>query len=262
MNLSLENKRAIVCGSTDGIGKEIAIKLSKQNANVTLLARNEKKLNNVLSLLDTSKKQKHDFIVSDFNNPDLLEKKINDYINDGNKPEILINNTGGPPPGKIIEAKKEDFDKYISMHLHCSHILVKALAPFMKKSEFGRIINIIGRGGHFPTAKYIAGGAINAAILNITQALAEECGPDNVLVNGINPAATATERWDTLVQQRMEITGQTEEQIKEASASSVPLGRIGKPEDIANMVVYLCSEKANFINGSLIDVDGGVSRAL
>ena len=81
-------------------------------------------------------------------------------------------------------------------------------------------------------------------------------------MNGINPAATATERWDMLVQQRMEITGQTEEQIKEASASSVPLGRIGKPEDIANMVVYLCSEKANFINGSLIDVDGGVSRAL
>ena len=109
---------------------------------------------------------------------------------------------------------------------------------------------------------FLQAASINAAILNITQALAEECGPDNVLVNGINPAATATERWDTLVQQRMEITGQTEEQIKEASASSVPLGRIGKPEDIANMVVYLCSEKANFINGSLIDVDGGVSRAL
>ena len=81
-------------------------------------------------------------------------------------------------------------------------------------------------------------------------------------MNGINPAATATERWDTLVQQRMEITGQTEEQIRKTSASNVPLGRIGAPEDIANMVVYLCSEKANFINGSLIDIDGGVSRAL
>jgi 3-oxoacyl-[acyl-carrier protein] reductase len=132
----------------------------------------------------------------------------------------------------------------------------------MRERKWGRIVNVIGRGGHFPTAKYIAGGAINAAILNITQALAEECGPDNVLVNGVNPAATATERWDTLVQQRMKINGQTEEQVRAASASNVPLGRIGSPQDIANMVTYLCSEQASFVNGSLIDVDGGVSRAL
>ena len=138
----------------------------------------------------------------------------------------------------------------------------RAVLQSMCRQKWGRIINIIGRGGHFPTAKYIAGGAINAAILNITQALAEECGPHNVLVNGVNPAATATERWDTLVRQRMKITGQTEEEIREESAKNIPLGRIGAPEDIANMVVYLCSEKAGFVNGSLIDIDGGVSRAL
>ncbi len=107
MNLSLKGKRAIVCGSTQGIGKAIAIKLAKQQANITLIARDENKLKNVLNLLESSPKQKHNFIVADFNYPKNLKKEIKNFLSKGNTAEILINNTGGPPAGKIIEAKKK-----------------------------------------------------------------------------------------------------------------------------------------------------------
>ena len=133
MNLSLKGKRAIVCGSTQGIGKAIALMLSKQKAHITLVARDETKLKNVLKKLDDSSNQEHNFIVADFNNPDKLKAHINTFLSEGYNAEILINNTGGPPAGQIMDAKKEEFDQYISMHLHCSHILVKALVPHMKK---------------------------------------------------------------------------------------------------------------------------------
>jgi 3-oxoacyl-[acyl-carrier protein] reductase len=178
------------------------------------------------------------------------------------KIDILVNNAGSAPLGMIgdidDDSWQSSFDLKLMGYVRCART---AMGP-MRERRWGRIINVIGNGGHFPTAKYIAGGAINAAILNITQALAEECGPDNVLVNGVNPSATATDRWDTLVQQRTKMTGETVEQIMAASAAKVPLGRIGEPEDIANMVVFLCSERASFVNGALIEVDGGVSRAL
>ena len=176
--------------------------------------------------------------------------------------DILVNNAGSAPLGTIGEIDdatwQSSFDLKLMGYVRCA----RAVMGPMRERRWGRIINVIGNGGHFPTAKYIAGGAINAAILNITQALAEECGPDNVLVNGVNPTATATDRWSQLVKQRMEMTGETEQEVYRASAARNPLGRIGEPEDIANMVTFLCSERANFVNGALIEVDGGVTRAL
>ncbi|MEE8333779.1 MAG: SDR family oxidoreductase, partial [Alphaproteobacteria bacterium] len=124
------------------------------------------------------------------------------------------------------------------------------------------VVNIIGRGGHHPTARYLAGGAINAALLNITQSLAEDCGPDNVLVNGINPGATATPRQQTLVAQKAKLANRPVEEIIAESTANIPLGRIGRSEDVAALATYLCSEQASFINGALMEVDGGASRAL
>ena len=262
MNLSLEKKRAIVCGSTDGIGKEIAIKLSRQNANVTLIARNEKKLNNVLSLLDKSKKQKHDFIVADFNHPDLLEKKINDYINNGNKSEILINNTGGPPPGKIIEAKKEEFDKYISMHLHCSHILVKALAPFMKKSKFGRIINIISISVKAPIQNLGVSNTIRWGMASWSKTLSFELGKFGVTVNNVLPGFTLTNRLKSLMKNRSEINKISIKSIESEYKKNIPAERFALPEEIASTVCFLCSKEASYINGINLPIDGGYSVSL
>jgi len=142
MYLDLIDKRAIVCGSTQGIGKASAIELASMGASVTLIARNEEKLRTVLDELDPSRGQKHNYIAADFSNPQELKNKVEEYIS-SHVVEILVNNTGGPPAGLAINAKPEDFVKAFSEHLLCNHILTQAVVPGMKTKKYGRIINII-----------------------------------------------------------------------------------------------------------------------
>jgi 3-oxoacyl-[acyl-carrier protein] reductase len=262
MDLGIAGRNALITGGSQGIGRACAEALADEGVNIVIVARNAERLAVAATEIASNRTGRVTPIAGDLTIADDVERVVAEAVEALGQIDILVNNAGSAPLGRIGDLSDDvwqsSFDLKLMGYVRCSRAVMGA----MRERKWGRIVNVIGRGGHFPTAHYIAGGAINAAILNITQALAEECGPDNVLVNGVNPAATATERWDTLVQQRMESTGLTEAEIRAESASSVPLGRIGSPQDIANMVTYLCSEQASFVNGSLIDVDGGVSRAL
>ena len=262
MDLGIKGRNALITGGSQGIGRACAEALAEEGVNIVIVARDPERLASAAEEISTNRTGYVTPITGDLTNVADIERIVAEAETTLGQIDILVNNAGSAPLGRIGDLTDDTwqacFDLKLMGYVRCSRAVLRSMC----RRKWGRIINIIGRGGHFPTAKYIAGGAINAAILNITQALAEECGPHNVLVNGVNPAATATERWNTLVRQRMKITGQTEEEIREASAKNIPLGRIGAPEDIASMVAYLCSEKAGFVNGSLIDIDGGVSRAL
>ena len=139
MNLDLKNKRAIVCGSTQGIGKAAALELAAMGASVTLVARNEQTLIAAKAELDNSKGQNHDYLVADFTNTSDLKQKIEAYVNKSGSSHILVNNTGGPAGGPILNAKLEEFTQTFSNHLLCNHLLVQALAEGMKKEGYGRI---------------------------------------------------------------------------------------------------------------------------
>jgi 3-oxoacyl-[acyl-carrier protein] reductase len=262
MDLGIKGRCALVTGGSQGIGRACAELLAAEGVDVAIAARDEDRLQSVAEELSSNSAGRVVPVAGDMSKAEDVARVIAAATDALGKIDILVNNAGSAPLGMIgdidDDSWQSSFDLKLMGYVRCART---AMGP-MRERRWGRIINVIGNGGHFPTAKYIAGGAINAAILNITQALAEECGPDNVLVNGVNPSATATDRWDTLVQQRTKMTGETVEQIMAASAAKVPLGRIGEPEDIANMVVFLCSERASFVNGALIEVDGGVSRAL
>ena len=143
MNLSLKGKRAVVCGSTQGIGKSISLRLAEQGATITLISRDENKLQAVKNKLESINDNEHNFIACDFKNLNSLKTKFKDFLDSNYKPTILINNTGGPPPGEISEATTEELEEYMTMHLHCSHYLSKSLLPIMKSKKFGRIVNII-----------------------------------------------------------------------------------------------------------------------
>jgi 3-oxoacyl-[acyl-carrier protein] reductase len=134
--------------------------------------------------------------------------------------------------------------------------------PEMRDRRWGRVINIIGRSGHQPRAAYMAGGAVNAALLNFTLALAEECAPDNVLVTGVNPGPVQTDRWDSLISQGAAIAGQDQGATNAAAIASVPLGRVGQPHEVSGIVAFLCSDRASFITGTCINVDGGGTRCI
>ena len=149
MDLDLTGRRAIVCGSTQGIGKASALELASLGASVTLIARNEEKLKAVLIELNTSRGQKHDHIAVDFSFPQQLKKKVDEYILRSTV-EILVNNTGGPPAGLAINASPEDFVKAFSDHLLYNHVLAQAVIPGMKSKKYGRIINIISTSVKIP----------------------------------------------------------------------------------------------------------------
>ena len=141
MNLNLQHKNALVCGSTQGIGKATAKQLATLGANVTLTARNEEKLQKVKSELDTSKGQKHSYIVADFQNPEELREKVTAFISENHTFHILINNTGGPAGGPVFEAKVDEFERAFTQHLKCNHVLVQTVVGGMKEAKYGRIIN-------------------------------------------------------------------------------------------------------------------------
>ena len=262
MDLGIEGRCALVTGGSQGIGRACAEALAAEHVSVAIVARDPDRLVETVEAISARNNGRIVPVAADLATAEGVAAAVDEATQALGRIDILVNNAGAAPLGRIDEIDDETwqscFDLKVMGYVRCA----RAVLGGMREAGWGRIINIIGRGGHFPTAKYIAGGSMNAALLNFTQALAEEAGPDGVLVNGINPTATATARWSKLVEQRSQMTGETIEEITAVSASSVPLGRIGEPEDIASMVTFLCSEQASFVNGALIDVDGGQSRAL
>src|SRR5688572_23441450 len=191
MYLDLADKRAIVCGSTQGIGKASAIELASMGASITLIARNEEKLRTVLNELDASRGQKHNYIVADFSRSQELKNKVEEFLS-SNVVDILVNNTGGPPAGLAINAKPEDFVKAFSEHLLCNHILTQAVVPGMKSKKYGRIINIISTSVKIPIKGLGVSNSIRGAVASWSKTLANELGQFGITVNNVLPGSTMT----------------------------------------------------------------------
>ena len=261
MNLDLSGKRAVVCGSTQGIGKASAIELAMLGTSVTLVARNEEKLTAVMRELDTSAGQKHDYIVADFSFPDELRKKAERYA-ENSVVAILVNNTGGPTAGLIMDAQPSDFVTAFSNHLLCNHILVKAFASGMKRVEYGRIINIISTSVKIPIKGLGVSNTIRGAVANWSKTLANELGPYGITVNNILPGATMTGRLESILQSKVSPTGKMFEELKQEMISEIPAGRIADAHEVAAAVAFLATPAAGYINGINIPVDGGRTGSL
>jgi 3-oxoacyl-[acyl-carrier protein] reductase len=261
MQLDLNGKRAIVCGSTQGIGKASALELASMGAAVTLIARSEEKLKEVLTQLDSSHGQKHDYIVADFSFPQDLKKKLDDYLS-SRVAEILVNNTGGPPGGLAIDAKPDDFVKAFSDHLLCNHILAQAVVPGMKTKKFGRIINIISTSVKIPIKGLGVSNTIRGAVANWSKTLANELGPFGITVNNVLPGSTMTGRLEEVMNEKGKKTGKTIDQIKAEMIDEIPLKRIAEPHEIAAAIAFLASPAAGYINGVNVPVDGGRTGSL
>lgn len=262
MNLNLNNKVAVVCGSTQGIGKCTALELAKNGASIVLVARNEEKLKDVLSELDTSQGQKHQYLTADFSNPKELESRLEQYIQNGGNAHILVNNTGGPKGGLISEATTEEFYNAFTQHLICNHILVQKLTPLMKKNQYGRIINVISTSVKQPLNGLGVSNTIRGAVANWSKTLANELGQFNITVNNVLPGATNTERLKSIATTKADKLGNSVDDVFDEMKGEVPMKRIAQPEEIANAITFLASEAASYINGINVPVDGGRTKSL
>lgn len=257
MNTDLSGRRAIVCGSTQGIGRACAQALAELGASITLVARNEDKLKAVRNELPTPQQQDHHYLAADFQQPDFLKAKISDYVSNHTSVDILVNNTGGPAAGPVYEAEIDAFRRAFEMHVFCNQILVQAVVPLMRQGGYGRIINIISTSVKEPIPGLGVSNTTRGAVANWAKTLSGELGPDGITVNNVLPGSTDTDRiWD-LVRKRAAAQGKSEAEVEKAMKDAIPLRRFAQPEEIAYAVAFLASPAAAYINGVNLTVDGG-----
>ncbi|HSU26932.1 MAG TPA: SDR family oxidoreductase [Chitinophagaceae bacterium] len=256
MNLSLEGKFAIICGSTQGIGLAIAEELAVLGANCTLIARNEDALKAAVQILDIALRQQHGYIVADFSDPAKLKKAIEQHTKK-NIVHILINNTGGPASGMIMDADESEFVNAFNQHLVCNHILTRAVVPSMKEEGYGRIINIISTSVKILHPNLGVSNTIRGAVASWAKTMANELGPFNITVNNILPGFTATARLQDVMESNAKRREMEKEQVEKEMINSIPLRRFGSSSEIAAVAGFLASPAGSYVSGTSIPVDGG-----
>jgi 3-oxoacyl-[acyl-carrier protein] reductase len=257
MNLDLSSKSAIVCGSTQGIGKAVAFELAALGANIILMARNEASLKAVAGELDRSNGQTHQYICADFSKPEEVKAKIAEFVKQNPAVHILVNNTGGPAGGPITDADTKAFEQTFAQHLINNHSLVQAVLPGMKKEKFGRIVNIISTSVKQPIKGLGVSNTIRAAVANWAKTLSFEVASFGITVNNVLPGATKTERLSSLLEIKSKNTGRSVEDLTQEMIAEIPMQRFAVPEEVAYAVAFLCSPAASYISGINIPVDGG-----
>ncbi len=262
MDLNLQNKNALVCGSSQGMGKAIAIQLAEMGANVTLFARNLEKLNEVKSELANNGSQEHFAICADFSNTEAVARALDAQLSIVPEYQILINNTGGPAPGPANSADSEQFLAAFNQHLINNHQLAQKLIPGMKKAAYGRIINVISTSVKQPLLNLGVSNTVRGAVASWAKTMANELGEFGISVNNVLPGATNTVRLEAIIKNKAAKKGVSIEEMAQEEKSIIPMKRFGEAEEFANAVAFLASPAAGYITGVSLPVDGGRTSCL
>jgi 3-oxoacyl-[acyl-carrier protein] reductase len=256
MELSLKGKTALVCGSSQGIGKAVAIELSLLGASCILLARSSSSLQQAVEELDTRAGQQHAFHAVDFQDAVALEKLVEQLVSQQGI-DILINNTGGPAAGPIASATVPAFENAFRQHLVCNHILAQAVIPAMKEKGWGRIINVISTSVRIPLDNLGVSNTIRAAVASWSKTLSNELAQFGITVNSLLPGFISTSRLEAVAEGFAARESVSKEEMQSRMKASVPAKRFGSPQEIAAVAAFVASPAASYINGITIPVDGG-----
>lgn len=261
MNISLKGKKAFVGGASAGIGWAIAQQLAESGAEITLVARNEKKLRLLVEELDSSQGQTHQYLAVDYSDFTTYSKKVSDYFVT-EKIDILVNNTQGPSSGGALEKNVEDYQEAFDL-LFKSVVFTSQLAlQHMAEQNWGRIINVASVSVKEPLSYLALSNSIRAAVVTWAKSLGSDVGPHGITVNSILTGFFDTERLAQLNSKKAEKLGVGEDQVREAMEDLTAVKRIGRPEEYGYLVTFLASEKAAFITGCSIPIDGGYLKSL
>jgi 3-oxoacyl-[acyl-carrier protein] reductase len=261
MQLSLIGKRALVGGSTQGIGLAIAQELASLGATCTLISRNETSLQKAVATLNTGQQQQHDYLVADYSNYENVKEVVATYVAHNNI-HILINNSGGPAGGPITEATPEAFFSALQQHLICNQVLTQLVIPGMKADNYGRIINVISTSVKIPLKGLGVSNTTRGAVASWAKTMSNELAVFGITVNNILPGATATARLETIVNNKTAKTGAAKDEVEQEMIAEIPMRRFGKPEEIGAVAAFLATPAAAYLTGVSIPVDGGRTGCL
>lgn len=262
MDLELTGKTALVTGGSRGIGRAVALALATEGARVAVCARDPRALGDATGEIRRRTGHEAVAVVADLSRLDEVTRIVDETLRRLGSIDILVNNAGAIRGGDFIKTPDEQWITDWSLKLLGYIRMCRAVFPLMQSQGGGRICNVVGAAARNPTPAYLAGGAANAALINFTKGLADLGAPAGVLVTAVSPAATRTERWESLTAQQAATAGRPVGEFRREAESKYPLGRIATPEDVASLVCFLVSSRASFLTGICITVDGGSSRGV
>ncbi|GAB3421796.1 SDR family oxidoreductase [Niabella aquatica] len=261
MIISLQNKKALVGGASQGLGKAVAVQLAASGASVTIMARNEAKLQQVISELSASEGQQHDYLVVDFSDFESFKIKMDDFFSN-HAVDILVNNTNGPKAGTVSEQKETDYQSAFSLLFQTVQYTTSLAVKGMKENRCGRIINLTSRTVKEPADNLALSNIIRAAVVAWGKTISRDVGKYNITVNNILTGNFDTERLNELFSLQAKAQNTSIEAITKTAEADIPLQRLGRPEELANLVTFLASEQASYITGASIPVDGGLLKSI
>ena len=261
MEIDLTGKFALVGGSTDGIGKAIATRLAASGASVCIMARNKSKLEKVVNELDTSRNQKHKFLEVDFSNYNLFSKSIK-YFFETNHIDILVNNTQGPEGGSAMEKSIDDYQSAFDLLFKCAVKTSLLALTNMKDKKWGRIINVASISVKEPLNYLVLSNSLRSALVTWSKTLSVDIAKFNITINNVLTGYFNTERLKQLNSKKAEKLGINISKIEDKIKDTIPMKRFGNPEEYANLVCFLASEKSDYITGINIPIDGGFLKSL
>ncbi|MGC2126126.1 MAG: SDR family oxidoreductase [Xanthobacteraceae bacterium] len=262
MDLAMTDKKAIVTGGSEGIGKAIARALAREGVDVAICARRAEPLEKAAAEIAKETGRKIVAITADLTKPDDAENFIKKAHAALGRIDILVNNAGSAPGGVLEHLSEEDWASALQLKFMGYVRCMKHVLPIMRKQKKGRVVNLIGNDGVKVSYWEIAPGAANAAGQNLTKSLASQYGKDNISFVAVNPGPVRTERWSGLVKAMARDMKLSYEDADKLAPASIPLGRIAESEEVANLVTYLASDLAFFVNGTMIEIDGGQDKVL
>jgi len=262
MDLGLKGRAAIVTGSSRGIGKAIAYGFAEEGAKVTICGRKEDLLKATEQEIEAATGADVFGVRADLSRSEDVKMLIARAYGAFRRTDILVNNTGGPLPSLFLATSEDDWRRAFDQLIMSVVLACREVAVYMKKERWGRIINMTSIAAKQPVENLVLSNALRSGILGLTKTLSDEFAGDNILVNSVCPGYTLTERVQELAQAESQQTGKKTDEIIQDWAKAIPLRRMAQPKEIANLVVFLSSERASFITGATFQVDGGWIRGI
>lgn len=263
MDLKLQGKSVIVTASSKGLGKATALQFANEGAHVLISSRSEEELiKAVKEIKEASGNENVDYFVCDITEGLSIKDLIQKAVEWNGTVDVLVNNAGGPPTGSFDSFNDEDWQTAFELNLLSFIRLIREVLPHMRKQNRGHIVNFASSSIKQPLDNLILSNTFRTGIVGLAKSLSQELAKDNILINTVGPGRIATDRIAELDQIRADKLGMSVEEVKEASESSIPLGRYGEPQEFANTVVFLCSAANSYITGQALLVDGGLVKAL
>lgn len=262
MDLGLRDKTALITGGSKGIGRAVARALAAEGARVMICARDAENLARTAREIEAGTGRRVETFAADLGEREGVAGAAVEAVRRLGRLDILVNNAGAIKAGDFLTTPDEAWLDGWRLKLLGYIRMAREVFPHMQRQGGGRIVNVVGAAARNPAATYMMGGAANAALINFTKALADLGASSNILVTAVSPGPVKTERWEALTRQQAAAAGKDVETFEKERAPGFPLGRIALPEEVADLVCFLASERASFLTGIAITVDGGITRGV